>query len=370
MKFPSLSGRKDVDSFQEDVNANIGFKKWNDDGEYHANAPYRTFDNIVDPTSGFVSVGGDVDRKTGHTQIRSLVQLNKTPQAVTPRGQSSIRKDVAAPPELKREATWSPGAPTMWNSKKTLDISIRSKLGGWTSDVDPREAASNRPHGSKLTSPEGKRSSRDQLALKYMYGTSTQRGYEEVPWDHFTPAKQWAPTTTAEDKPDQISQRWQNKRYDSKAQEWQAVGRGLDWFLPRKCYYKDQPINFSSPCPRRDQIPLYSGCIGAENLDEMDNAQQPFKPYTVMRSAVPKPSDTAHRPNIPGYEGCTLWQGYYAPAHSQHRQYLQPTTKAMHKEHPAESPAEHKRNGQMSKMVTLVPPCNPFNSVKDERVMV
>ena len=130
MKFPSLKGRHDVDSFQEDGDSNIGFKKWNDDGEYHANAPYRTYDNIVDPTSGFVSAGGDVDRQTGHTQIRSLVQLNKTPQAMTPRGQDSIRKEPAAPPELRREVTWSPGAPTLWNSRKVLDISIRSKLGG------------------------------------------------------------------------------------------------------------------------------------------------------------------------------------------------------------------------------------------------
>lgn len=130
MKFPNLKGRHDVDSFQEDVDENGAFKKWNDDGEYHANAPYRTYDNTVDPTSGFVSAGGDVDRQTGHNQIRSLVQLNKTPQAMTPKTQDSIRKEPAAPPELRREATWSPGAPTPWNSRKTLDISIRSKLGG------------------------------------------------------------------------------------------------------------------------------------------------------------------------------------------------------------------------------------------------
>lgn len=371
MKFPNLKGRHDVDSEQENVDTNIGFKKWNDDGEYHANAPYRTFDNCVDPTSGFVSVGGDVDRKTGHSQIRSLVQLNKTPQAVTPRGQHSIRKEPSAPPELKREATWSPGAPTQWNSRKMLDITMRSNLGGWTSDTDPREAS--RPH----TSPDGaSRSSRDKLALKYMYGTSTQRGYEEVPWDHFTPPKQWPPTSTAEEKPDQISHRWSsaNKRYAPHAEEWQAVGRGLDWFLSRKNYYKDEAVAFCSQSKRTDHIPLYSGCIGADNTDDKDNAREPFNPYTVKRTEIPRPSETGHRPNIPLYAGCTLWQGYYAPAHSKaaDRQYLQPTTNTVHKELPVEvsSPADHKRNAQMSKMITLVPPCNPFNSMEQERVVV
>lgn len=38
------------------------------------------------------------------------------------------------------------------------------------------------------------------------------------------------------------------------------------------------------------------------------------------------------RPNIPGYKGCTLWQGYYAPAHSQVSEYtIQPTTLAVHR---------------------------------------
>lgn len=372
MKFPSLKGRHDIDSFSEKVDENIAFKKWNDDGEYHSDAPYRTYDNTIDPASGFVSAGGDVERETGHTQIRTMVQLNKTPQSMTPKGLDTVRKEPAAPPELRREATWSPGAPTAWNSRKMLDISIRSKLGGWTSDIDPRklQGGNERP---KTSPAEDNRSSRDKLALKYMYGTSTQRGYEEVPWDNFLPSKLWPPVSTMESKPDNVSQRWYNKRYDQAAQEWQAVGRGLDMFLPRKGYYQNRPINFSSSCSRVQQIPLYSGCIGAENLEEIDNTNEKFSPYTVKRSAVPRPSETGHRPNIPLYTGCTLWQGYYAPAHSKpsEREYLQPTTTTVHKSIPVESPpSDHKRNAQMSKMVTLVPPCNPFNSYEKEHVYV
>lgn len=130
MKFPSLKGRHDVDSFQESIEDNQGFKRWYDEGEYRSNAPNRSYDNTIDPASGFVSAGGDVERQTGHTMIRSMVPLNKTPQSMEPKAQDSIRKELAAPPELKREATWSPGAPTLWNSRKTSDIFIRSKLGG------------------------------------------------------------------------------------------------------------------------------------------------------------------------------------------------------------------------------------------------
>ena len=106
-------------------------QKWNDDGDYHANAPYRSYDNIIDPVSGFVSAGGDVDRNTGHDRIRSLVQLNRTPQSAAPKTQNSIRaSEPAAPPELKRENAFVPGGPTAWNSRKTSDIWIRSQLGG------------------------------------------------------------------------------------------------------------------------------------------------------------------------------------------------------------------------------------------------
>ena len=130
MKFPSLSGRVDADSFHEDLR-NIAFKKWNDRGDFRAEAPYRDYDNIVDPVSGFVSAGGDVDRNTGHQKIKSLVQLNDTPQSAVPQTKDSDRKSArAAPPELQRSNTYEPGAPSAWNSRKTSDIWIRTQLGG------------------------------------------------------------------------------------------------------------------------------------------------------------------------------------------------------------------------------------------------
>ena len=129
-KFPSLSGQQDVSSFKEDLK-NIAFKKWNDEGDHRAQAPYRDYDNIVDPVSGFVSAGGDVDRNTGHQKIRSLVQLSDTPQAQAPQQKDSDRKsEHSAPPELRRSNTYEPGAPSAWNSRSTSDIWIRTQLGG------------------------------------------------------------------------------------------------------------------------------------------------------------------------------------------------------------------------------------------------
>jgi len=37
---------------------------------------------------------------------------------------------------------------------------------------------------------------------------------------------------------------------------------------------------------------LYSGCIGADNLDEVNNVQEPFTPYTVKRVVIPRYSET------------------------------------------------------------------------------
>jgi hypothetical protein len=129
MKFPTLSGRADVDSFTRDLQ-NLSFRDWNDDGDHRATAPYRDYDNIVDPVSGFVSAGGDVDRNTGRTNIKSLVQLTHTPQSAPPQTKNSIRSSETAPPELRRSNTYEPGAPSNWNSRKVSDVWIRSQLGG------------------------------------------------------------------------------------------------------------------------------------------------------------------------------------------------------------------------------------------------
>jgi hypothetical protein len=132
MKFPSLVGRKDVDSFKDPQNpTEPAFKKWNDEGDYRPTAPLRSCDNIIDPVSGFVSVAGDIDRNTGHLHVLSMVQLNTTPQSRAPQEINSIRAGHrSAPPETQRISEQDVGVPYLWNSRKVSDESIRASMGG------------------------------------------------------------------------------------------------------------------------------------------------------------------------------------------------------------------------------------------------
>ena len=132
MKFPTLLGRKDVDSFKDVKNVDdIAFRKYDDEGNFRAPAPFRSCDNIIDPVSGFVSVAGDVDRKTGHDKIISLVPLNHTPQCSPPQAINSIRyQQKTAPPETQRLTERDIGTPYSWNGRKVIDSSLRASLGG------------------------------------------------------------------------------------------------------------------------------------------------------------------------------------------------------------------------------------------------
>ncbi|XP_064648180.1 protein SPMIP7-like [Lineus longissimus] len=375
MKFPTLRGRKDVDSFQSSTPSTPGFKKYNDEGDHRVPAPFRSFDNIVDPVSGFVSAGGDLDRNTGVQGLKCLAQLNLTPQATIPQEVHSIRKGMrGAPPPTNRETERDPPAPYAWNSREMSERAIRAALGGWTSDVDPRKAQEEKLRGTEnvpKTPSAAAKDKRDQLALKYMYTSSTQRQYEDLPWDSMLHPRLWTKPTTFEGKPDKVSQRWTIKRYEPAADEWQHPGRAWDWFQHRDTYFGNRPATFCSANPRSQQIPGYSGAVGGTNLGEIDNAGESFSPLTCKRTPLPRPTDTSHRPNIPGYKGCTWYKPHTAPAHSNMSDPIPQTTARVHRELPltaTPSTTEHKRDSRMSKMVTTVPPCNPFNKVDKEEV--
>lgn len=126
-KFPSLKGIHNGSQLHSGKTNTVS---WNNEVASEIKAPHRAYDNLIDPTSGFVSAGGDVARNTGYARIESMGQLNKTPQAVTPSAETSRHRKLVSACDLTRWNTWSPGAPTAWNSRKTLDIWIRSKLGG------------------------------------------------------------------------------------------------------------------------------------------------------------------------------------------------------------------------------------------------
>ena len=128
-KLPTLIGRKEVDSFKHPQDP--AFKQWNDEGDFRAAVPLRAVDGALDPISGFISVGGELFKKTGRVGMPSMVQITTAPHCVTPQSANSIRlRSAAAPPETRRTAERDPGSPYPWNSTRVLDSSIRAQLGG------------------------------------------------------------------------------------------------------------------------------------------------------------------------------------------------------------------------------------------------
>ncbi|ESP04315.1 hypothetical protein LOTGIDRAFT_204975 [Lottia gigantea] len=374
LKFPSLRGKHDYSSMQDRDAA--GFRKYNDNGDHRVPAPHRGYDNIIDPTTGFVSAGGDLDRETGHKKIETLVQLNDKPQSSEPKTKTPLSPGSVPAPGLHRSVTYHPGAPSKWNSRKISDSWIRAQLGGWTSDQNPLKNPSAEKVAQSMfvekQPTELSKGPRDELARKFMYSSSTQRFYEDVDWDNMLNDKPWPHKTTLELRPDMVSHRFSTKKYEPKAQEWQAVGKSWDRFQKRSGYYENRPVTFCCPSSRTKQIPSYGGSIGAVNLEEIDNANIPFDPLTVKRVPIPRPTDTSHTPNIPGYEGCTLYRGRYEPANSTpiNSTMNQASTALVHRTiQSIPSSAINKRESAMSKMVTLVPPCNPFKSSMKEGVV-
>lgn len=231
LRLPLSRGKTDVESFSKAATPEH-FKQHYDEGDNRPPAPYRSFENFVDPVSGFMSAGGDADRNTGHNRISLMVHLNDKPNAQDIRKINSIRVGkLAAPPDTLRETVKDPGAPYNWNGRGMLDVSIRNGLGGWTSTKDPNE--------SEKRAKTAEESLRDKLALRYRYTSSTQRSFEHVPWDQMLAHKKWKPTHTLEIAADPIRQSTLKNRYESRASDWQRQDlRHWDSNQIRKGYYK------------------------------------------------------------------------------------------------------------------------------------
>ena len=49
-----------------------------------------------------------------------------------------------------------------------------------------------------------------------------------------------------------------------------------------------KPVENVAPLPRAQHISGYSGCIGGYHIQDIDNPNVDFKPYTVVRTEQPK----------------------------------------------------------------------------------
>lgn len=99
-KFPATFSTYDVASFQEKDEA--FFRKFAEKGERRADAPRRSDTPVVDPTSGFTSVGADAE-DGNYQQIDPLVNKDHRPQSAMPYG----RPIVSPIPDLRSQnAPW------------------------------------------------------------------------------------------------------------------------------------------------------------------------------------------------------------------------------------------------------------------------
>lgn len=99
-KIPLPTKNYDIPSFQESDEKN--FKRYNDSGERRADAPRRQNTPVIDPISGFTSVGADAE-DGNYKPIEPLVIKDHRPQSAVPYG-----RPITSPiPELRAQnAPW------------------------------------------------------------------------------------------------------------------------------------------------------------------------------------------------------------------------------------------------------------------------
>ncbi|KAI4543944.1 hypothetical protein MG293_006738 [Ovis ammon polii] len=187
--------------------------------------PLRDDVPLHDACSGFLSPGGDADLKPGVGRtIPSLVDFSDVkPQHRVPRPdtgfQTTLKRKTILLEELKQDRRW--------NSRAVPDISIRARLGGWTSPLkvtpsQPRhgehsvnypytfdEEATCTDNGEPVLQSNKKYSAKDSF-----YKSSTQKAYEMVPWDKMLPPKLDPEETTVEKAADPVSHCFTLKRYE------------------------------------------------------------------------------------------------------------------------------------------------------------
>ncbi|XP_074502920.1 protein SPMIP7 [Sebastes fasciatus] len=280
----------------------------------HVNlAPLRDDVPLLDPTCGQLSAGAEVD--LGVKGRQNFIDFQHVASALwVPPGFRGRPQTAPNPSGVCVDLSEDKA----WNSRRIPDAILRARLSGSTDPVKVQphslrtstEATSHSRIIEKHTGPQDGFSSdprrwtdNSAAVQRFRYTSATQRSYEEVGWDVKLPRRLRAPETTLEETADPVSERPSSRRYSSRPQLWQSVG--AEWSRQQLRSRNDakKPISFCSGCSRSGQIPLYTGTIGSENMHNIDNMDEDFKPLTLKRSVVPPYVPTAHRTTIPGYTG-------------------------------------------------------------------
>ncbi|XP_028845017.1 spermatogenesis-associated protein 48 [Denticeps clupeoides] len=307
-------------------------------------APLRDDVGLTDPCSGQLAAG--------RALRRPFIDRPHTPSGLTvPAG---ARDRPQTPPcDFEQCKTW--------NSRTMSEAGVRTRLAGWGSEERVRPAAPKIPCTLKFFSffPERETSEKGtsilprhwmEMAIRRHFDTSvTQRSYEEVAWDIKLPPRVKPPATTLEKRADPVSQRSAPQRYQGRPQAWQAVGHHWNRHQLRAKNEVRKPITFTSP--KSGQIS--SDCGGSEHMDNVDNGHEDFTPLTLLHHRIiPQYTPTAHRPTIPGYTG--------KAHHDRDRPSGQSLITTPLASRSSWGGPAYGRTAPLSRMVTTVPPHNPF----------
>ncbi|XP_031194421.1 spermatogenesis-associated protein 48 isoform X2 [Mastomys coucha] len=335
-------------------------------GKAYPLSPLRDDVPLGDPCSGFMSPGGDADLKPGIGRaIPNLVSFHDVkPQNRVPRPdkgfQTTIKRQTILAEELKEERTW--------NSRKVPDSSIKAKLGGWTSPLKVTPVPVHEHEVGTLsriyTFDEEAAKTDDnetlvQLDKKYnikdsFYKSSTQKAYEDVPWDKILSPKPEPEETTVEKAADCISQCFSLRRYERLPAITQMVGGLWDRFQTRLFSAPAKPISF--------------GHVQSTNADDVDNPYGDIKSVARPRHSKLLYTNTSRSGNIPGYTGKVHFTATH-PTNSRIPSTMPSADSEMNRLLLQEMRVDRFRHqGPMSQMVTTVKPYNPFNRKEKETI--
>ncbi|XP_015709838.1 spermatogenesis-associated protein 48 [Coturnix japonica] len=369
--------RHDFASFEE--KGSNSFLKFNPDTPpfrpNYSLFPHRDDVPLIDPCSGFVSAGADADLRPGVGKfIESLADYSDVkPQQRVPTVGNGARAVHKRHMILQEEISQD----RRWNSRAVPAAWIRAKLRGQTTPVKGFCAPPDQHHNfafymdpnlKELIEPSA--SWREEKAKDYLYKSSTQKAYEEVPWDNILPPKIPPPESTLEVMADPVSQCFTKRRYNPEPDISQVIGSLWDRIQRRHFSSLQRPVNFISRSPRICQIPLYTGCVGAESFEDIDNPSVELIVFNHVQTPKPRYAKTAHTPNIPGYAGKVHWLATH-PANS-NLPSTSPSIISQMRGHIAKSgrSSQYHHQGPLSQLMTPVSPQNPFNKIQRETITV
>ncbi|XP_017724052.1 PREDICTED: uncharacterized protein C7orf72 homolog isoform X1 [Rhinopithecus bieti] len=379
-------------------------------GPHYPLFPLRDDVTLGDSCSGFMSPGGDADLNPGIGRtIPTLVDFSDVkPQHRVPRPDTGFQTTIKRQKILSEELQQN----RKWNSREVPDISIRARLGvfitlaivikaeeneaqmgqitheghsgtqaSWTS---PMKVTPLQPHhegcsishiftfdeeatcadeGEPLVQTNKKCNAKDSF-----YKSSTQKAYEDVPWDKMLPPKLVPEETTLEKAADPISQCFTLKRYKGLPAITQMVGELWDRFQTRSFLAPVKPVNFVSSSSRSKYIPLYTGHVQSTNADDVDNPLGDITSLAKQRCSKPLYTNTSRAANIPGYTGKVHFTATH-PANSNIPSTTPSPDSELHRVLQKEMAVDlFRHQAPLSRLVTTVRPYNPFNKKDKETI--